>query len=200
MRVGLSGGVGSGKSTVARLLAERGAIVIDADAVAREVVASGTPGLAAVVERFGPGVLRDGHLDRAALAAIVFRDVTARRDLEAITHPLIRARVEQLAAAAPPDAVVVNDTPLLVEVGDRAGLDLVVIVLAAEATRVARLAGRGMAGADARARIAAQASDEQRRAFADVLIDNDGTMAELTAQVDALWTRLCGLVRPTGIG
>lgn len=190
MRVGLSGGVGSGKSTVARLLAERGAVVVDADAIAHEVVEPGTPGLAAIVERFGAGVVQDGRLDRPALAGIVFQDVAARRDLEAITHPLIRSRIDDLVAAAPPGAVIVNDTPLLVEGGKRDGLDVVVIVLASEATRIARLAGRGMAEADARARMAAQATDEQRRAFADVLIDNDGTLDELTAQVDALWTRL----------
>lgn len=191
MRVGLTGGVGAGKSTVSRLLAGRGAVVIDADAIAREVVEPGTPGYDAVVRRFGSGVVAsDGSLDRAALAAIVFADAAARADLNAIVHPLVGQRTEQLMAAAPPDAVVVYDVPLLVESGLAAGFDVVVVVLAADETRVSRLAGRGMPEADARARMAAQATDEQRRVVADEVLVNDGTVDELTAQVDALWQRL----------
>lgn len=190
MRVGLSGGVGSGKSTVARLLAEHGAVVVDADSIAREVVEPGTPGFDAVVARFGDGIVADGRLDRAALARIVFSDDEARADLNAIVHPLVRRRSEELAADAPRDAVVVYDIPLLVESGHRGDYDAVVIVLASEQVRLARLAGRGMDEADARSRIAAQASDEQRVAAADVLIHNDGTLDELTDQVNALWARL----------
>jgi dephospho-CoA kinase len=191
MRVGLTGGVGSGKSTVSALLAERGAVVIDADAIAREVVEPGTPGLAAVVERFGPEILApDGSLDRRKLASVVFADERARADLNAIVHPLVGARTVELMAAAAPEAVIVYDVPLLVENGMAAGFDVVVVVLAAEETRVARLAGRGMHEDDARARIKAQATDDERRAVADVVIDNDGTFDELRAQVDALWTRL----------
>ena len=190
MRVGLSGGVGSGKSTVARLLAEHGAVVIDADAIAREVVEPGTPGFEAVVARFGDRVVAEGRLDRGALARIVFSDEKARADLNAIVHPLVGHRSEELAAAASPDAVVVYDVPLLVESGLASRYDMVVIVLAAEPVRLGRLAARGMAEADARSRIAAQASDDQRVAAADVLIHNDGTLAELAEQVDALWRRL----------
>lgn len=191
MRVGLTGGVGSGKSTVARLLAERGAVVIDADAVAREVVAAGTPGFEEVRAEFGDAVVGpDGELDRPALAKIVFTDDGRRAALNAIVHPKVGERTRELAAAAGPDAVIVFDVPLLVESGSTDGYDLVVVVLASEATRVRRLAGRGMAEQDARARMASQATDEQRRAVADVVLDNDGDLAALTAQVDAVWRRV----------
>jgi len=191
MLVGLTGGVGSGKSTVAALLADHGAVVIDADAIAREVVQPGTAGLTAVLARFGRGVLSaDGSLDRPALAAIVFADEAARLDLNAIVHPLVGERTMRLMAAAPPGAVVVYDVPLLVENDMAAGFEAVIVVLASEAVRVARLAQRGMAEADARARIAAQASDDQRRAVADIVIDNDGTLPELADAVDAAWERL----------
>ncbi|MFS8499325.1 MAG: dephospho-CoA kinase [Micromonosporaceae bacterium] len=189
LRVGLTGGIGAGKSEVARRLAGHGAVVIDADRVAREVVAPGTDGLARVVAEFGPQVLAaDGSLDRAALAAVVFGDADRRRRLEAIIHPRVRARTAELVAAAPPDAIVVNDVPLLVEVGLVATYHLVVVVEAPEATRIARLVGsRGMTEEQARARIAAQASDEVRRAAADVLLTNDGPLADLYARVDTLW-------------
>lgn len=190
MRVGLSGGLGSGKSTVAGLLAEHGAVVIDADLIAREVVEPGTPGFDAVIARFGDAVVVDGRLDRAALARIVFSDAQARADLNAIVHPLVRQRSEVLAAAAPLDAIVVYDVPLLVESGRLSDYDLVVMVLASEQARLDRLAARGMDEVDARSRFAAQATDPQRAAAADVLIHNDGTLAELTEQVDALWARL----------
>ena len=187
MRVGLTGGVGSGKSTVAALLAEHGAVVIDADALAREVVERGTPGFDAVVGQFGPGVLgSDGSLDRAALAAQVFNDDAKRAELNAIVHPLVGQRMAELAAAAGDD-IVVYDVPLLVENDLSAGFDLVVVVLASESTRLARLAERGMPEADARARMAVQASDDERRAVADAVIENDGTREELRASVDALW-------------
>jgi dephospho-CoA kinase len=190
MRVGLSGGVGSGKSTVATMLADHGAVVIDADTIAREVVEPGTPGFDAVVSRFGAEVVAQGRLDRAALARIVFSDEQARADLNAIVHPLVGQRSDELAAAAPPGAVVVYDVPLLVESGLAGRYDLVVIVLASERVRLARLAARGMDEADARSRIAAQAGDEQRVAAADVVIQNDGTVDELVDQVTALWSRL----------
>ena len=188
LRIGLTGGIGSGKSTVSALLAARGAVIIDADRIAREVVEPGTPGLARIVEAFGDGVLAvDGSLDRAALAAVVFADPDARRRLDGIVHPLVRARATELAAAAPPDSVVVNDVPQLVETGQASSYDLVLVVEADPATRVSRLVQRGLTAEDARARIAAQASDGQRRAVADVILDNSGTPEQLAAQVDRFW-------------
>jgi dephospho-CoA kinase len=188
LRIGLTGGIGSGKSTVSALLAERGAVVVDSDLIAREVVEPGTPGLAAVAEQFGAGVLApDGSLDRPALAAVVFADPEARRRLDGIVHPLVRARAAELEAAAPPGAVVVHDVPLLVETGQAGRFDLVLVVAADVETRVARLVGRGLTEDDARARIAAQATDEQRRAVADVVLDNSGTREQLAAQVDRFW-------------
>jgi dephospho-CoA kinase len=191
--MGLTGGIGSGKSTVSGLLAERGAVIVDADRIAREVVEPGTPGLAAVVEAFGPRVLNDdGSLDRPALAAIVFADPEARRRLDGIVHPLVRERGAELAAQAPPGAVVVHDVPLLVETGQAGSYDLVLVVEADPETRVARLVGRGLSEDDARARIAAQATDEQRRAVADVVVDNSGSREELAAQVDRFWADRVG--------
>jgi dephospho-CoA kinase len=189
LRIGLTGGIGSGKSTVSRLLAERGAVIVDADAIAREVVEPGTPGLAAVVEAFGAGVLAaDGSLNRPGLAAVVFADPEARRTLDAIVHPLVRARAIEIAAAAPPDAVVVNDVPLLAETGQASSYDVVLVVETDPGTRIARLVQRGLTAEDARARIAVQATDEQRRAIADVVLDNSGTPEQLAAQVDRFWT------------
>ncbi|MGY1720383.1 dephospho-CoA kinase [Blastococcus sp. SYSU DS0552] len=188
LRIGLTGGIGSGKSTVARLLAERGAVVVDADRIAREVLEPGTPGLAAVAAAFGDGVLAaDGSLDRAALAAIVFSDEEARRRLDALVHPMVRQRSAELVATAPDDAVVVNDVPLLVETGQAGTYDLIVVVEADLSTRLARLVGRGLTEADARARIATQASDEQRRAVADVVLDNSGSLEQLAEQVGRFW-------------
>ncbi|MFK5583909.1 dephospho-CoA kinase [Serinicoccus sp. LYQ131] len=189
LRVGLSGGIGSGKSTVSARLAELGAVVVDADAVAREVVAAGTPGLGEIVDRFGVGMLTpDGALDRTALGQVVFDDPQARQDLERITHPRIRARSAELFADAPADAVVVHDIPLLVELDLVADYALTVIVDVDAAERERRLVQlRGMPSAQARARIAAQADDAARAAAADVLLDNRGTVAELLPRVDALW-------------
>jgi dephospho-CoA kinase len=189
LRIGLTGGIGSGKSTVSALLAARGAVIVDADRIAREVVEPDTPGLARIVEAFGEGVLApDGSLDRAALAAVVFAEPEARRQLDGIVHPLVRARAAELARAAPPDAVVVNDVPLLVETGQASSYDLVLVVEADPATRVSRLVQRGLTAEDARARMEAQASDEERRAVADVVLDNSGTPEALAEQVDRFWT------------
>src|SRR5436309_2709210 len=191
MLVGLTGGIGAGKSVVAARLAELGAVVIDSDRLAREVVAPGTDGLAEVVAAFGPGVLGpDGALDRPAVGRLVFADSAARARLEAIIHPRVRARTAALIGAAPAGAIVVNDVPLLVETGIAGGYDVVVVVLASEQTRLRRLAGRGMSAAEARSRIAAQATDEQRRAVADVVLENDGSLGELRAAVDRLWRDL----------
>ena len=188
LRIGLTGGIGSGKSTAARLLAGHGAHVVDADVLAREVVAPGTPGLAAIAEAFGDGVLSaDGALDRPALAAVVFGDPSARQRLDGIVHPLVRARSVEIVSALPGDAVVVQDIPLLVETGQAGSFDLVVVVEADAETRVARLVDRGLTEDDARARIAAQATDDQRRAVADVVLDNSGTPEQLAEQVERLW-------------
>ena len=188
LRIGLTGGIGSGKSTVAGLLAARGAVVVDADRIAREVVEAGTPGLAAVTDAFGDGVLAaDGSLDRPALAAIVFTDPEARARLDAIVHPLVRERSVELIAGAPADAVLVNDVPLLVETGQAGTYDLVLVVEADLATRLTRLVERGLTEEDARARIGSQATDEQRRAVADVVLDNSGSREELADQVARFW-------------
>src|SRR3569833_3600012 len=189
LSIGLTGGIGSGKSTVSGLLAARGAVIVDADRIAREVGEPGTPGLAAVVAAFGDGVVGpDGGLDRPALAAVVFADPAARARLDGIVHPLVRARATELAAAAPADAVVVHDIPLLVETGQAGRYELVLVVRADPEVRVARLVQRGLTEPDARARIAAQATDEQRAAVADVVLDNSGTREELAARVDRFWT------------
>jgi dephospho-CoA kinase len=192
LMVGLTGGIGAGKSAVARRLAELGAVIIDSDALAREVVAPGTPGLAEVVAAFGPGVLGpDGQLDRTALGRIVFGNEDQRRRLEAIIHPRVRQRAGEIATAAAPDAVVVNDVPLLVEAGLAGLYQVVIVVLASEETRARRLIhDRGMDESDVRARIAAQASDDQRRAVADIIITNDGDMDSLRSQVDQAWVAL----------
>ncbi len=191
LRVGLTGGIGSGKSEVARLLSAHGAVVVDADAIAREVVEPGTPGLAAVVAEFGPDVLRpDGTLDRARMAELVFAKEGARRRLEAIVHPLVREHSQALLAAAPPHAVVVYDVPLLVEGGMGADFDVVVVVDVPEEVQVARLAGRGMSAEDARARIAAQVPRPERLAAADVVIDNSGSLADLETAVRDVWETL----------
>ncbi len=191
-RVGLTGGIGAGKSAVTALPRLRGAVVTDADARARLGAEPGTSGLDAVVERFGESILgADGRLDRPALGAVVFADEQARRDLEAIIHPRVRARAAQLEAEAGPDAIVVHDVPLLVET-DQAGLyDLVVVVDVPVETQIERLAARrGMSTDEAESRIAAQATREQRLAAADVVLDNTGSLDDLAKAVDALWERL----------
>lgn len=192
MRVGLTGGVASGKSTVSSILAELGAIVIDADQLAREVVEPGTPGLAAVVEAFGPDVLTaDGALDRAKVGEIVFNDPDQRRRLEAIVHPLVFERYAELEAAAPADAVVVHDIPLLAESGRHEDFDAVIVVDAPRQLQIDRmLIERGWTQRDAEGRIGAQATREQRNAIATHLIDNTGTMEQLRARVEEVFDRL----------
>ena len=185
MRVGLTGGVASGKSTVSAILAELGAVVIDADLLAREVVAPGTEGLAAVVEEFGPHVLGpDGGLDRPRLGALVFADPERRRALESIIHPRVRARAAEIEAAAPADGVVVHDIPLLAETGQAASFDAVVVVdvpVEVQVDRMVRI--RGMSEADARARIAAQADRDARLAIATYVVENTGSLDDLRARV-----------------
>ena len=192
MRVGLTGGVASGKSTVAALLRELGAVVVDSDVLAREVVEPGTPGLAAVVEAFGPEVLTaDGALDRPALGAVVFGDEAARRRLEAILHPLIRARAAELEAAAPEGTVVVHDIPLLVETGQADRFDAVLVVDVPVETQVGRMVrDRGMSREDALARVAAQADREQRLAAATHVVDNTGTREDLRDRVTEVLEKL----------
>ena len=192
VRVGLTGGVASGKSTVSAILAELGAVVVDADLLAREVVARGTDGLAAVVDAFGPAVLTaEGDLDRPAMGALVFGDPDQRRRLEAIIHPRVRARAAEIEAAAPPGSVVVHDIPLLVETGQAASFDAVVVVDAPSALQVERMTGsRSMSEADARARIAAQAAREERLAAATHVVSNAGTLEELRARVEEVYAAL----------
>ncbi|GAA5024520.1 dephospho-CoA kinase [Streptomyces siamensis] len=194
LKVGLTGGIGAGKSEVSRLLVEHGAVLIDADRIAREVVAPGTAGLAAVVDAFGRDVLApDGSLDRPRLGAIVFADPEKLAVLNAIVHPLVGARSRELEDAAPDDAVVVHDVPLLAENGLASMYDLVIVVDVAPETQLDRLVRlRGMTEQDARARMAAQATREKRREVADVVIDNDVALGELERRVRDVWD---GLVR-----
>ncbi len=192
LRVGLTGGIASGKTAVSDRLRALGAVVIDADLLAREVVEPGTPGLAAVAERFGASVLSpDGSVDRAALGRVVFADAGARRDLEDIIHPAVRARAAEIEVAAPPDAVVVHVIPLLVETGQASSFDAVVVVDLEPAVQRRRLQQRnGLTEEEAQARILAQASRQERLAVADHVLVNDGTVSELERQVDDLWPQL----------
>jgi dephospho-CoA kinase len=190
--VGLTGGIGAGKSEVSRLLVEHGAVLIDADRIAREVVAPGTPGLTAVVEAFGEDVLTaDGSLDRPKLGSIVFADPGRLAVLNRIVHPLVGARSRELEEAAAPDAVVVHDVPLLTENGLAPLYDLVIVVDASPETQLDRLVRlRGMTEQDARARMAAQATREQRRRIADIVIDNDVPLDTLRKRVAQVWEDL----------
>lgn len=193
--IGLTGGIASGKSTVSRRLAQHGAVHIDADLLARRVVEKGSEGLAAVRAEFGDGVIAaDGTLDRAALGAIIFADAEARIRLNAIVHPLVRALSLQRFAAAEaedPNAVVVYDVPLLVEASVDHPFDLIIVVQATAATRIRRLIKeRGLSREEAERRVSAQASDAERLAMADVVIDSDGTLAHTMSQTDELWHRI----------
>ncbi|MCU1449036.1 MAG: dephospho-CoA kinase [Acidimicrobiales bacterium] len=188
--VGLTGGIGSGKSTVAAMLTERGATVVDADQVAREVVEPGMPALAQLVEEFGPGILTpDGRLDRPKLAQVAFVSDDRRKALEAITHPAINTEMMRRISEAPPDAIVVMDVPLLVEAKLRT-YECVIVVEAPVDLRLDRLEARGVGRDDALARMKLQATDEERRAVADHLVDNSADLAHLGAQVDAVWADL----------
>ena len=205
LRVGLTGGIGSGKSEVSRRLAARGAIVVDADLLAREVVAAGSDGFAEVVAAFGPDVVgADGELDRAALGRQVFGDRAARHRLEQIVHPRVRLRAAEIEAeieagmqpAAGADVVVVHDVPLLVETGRQGDFDVVVVVDASDEVRLDRLVpGRGMDPDEARGRIASQAGRAERLAAADLVVGNGGDLADLDAAVDALWLDLLARTR-----
>lgn len=204
LKIGLTGGIASGKSLVAARFRELGAMVIDADALAREVVERGTSGLAAVVDLFGDTILNgEGSLDRAKLAALVFKDPVLRERLNAIVHPLVRARAAELlkeAGEAGSGSIVVQDIPLLVETGQASSFDVVVVVDAPDDVRVQRMMEeRGMSGGEARSRMAAQASRAERLAAADIILDNSGTVESLIRQVDTLWeSRLVPLAAATG--
>lgn len=193
--MGLTGGIASGKSVVAGRLAEHGAVVVDADVIARQVVEPGTPALARIVQEFGPAVLApDGSLDRAALGAIIFSDEAKRLLLNSITHPAILEESQRqfaAAGAANPDAVVVYDVPLLSEARSRAEFDVVVVVSAPEETRIERMVSiRGMSREEATRRIRSQAPEDTRRAMADIIIESGGTLDETLAQADAVWEQL----------
>jgi len=196
--VGLTGGIGSGKSEVSRRLAALGAVVVDADLLAREVVAAGTDGFDEVVAAFGAELVgADGELDRPWLARRVFGDDDARRRLEAVIHPRVRGRAREIELQAADDAVVVHDIPLLVETGQQGDFDLVVVVEAPDDVRLDRLVRtRGMDRVEARARIDAQAPPETRLEAADEVVDNAGELADLDVRVDALWRRLVGAAGP----
>jgi len=199
LRVGLTGGIGAGKSEVSRRLAAQGAILIDADAIAREVVAPGTPGLEQVVAEFGPQLLRgDGTLDRERLGEIVFADQVKLARLNGIVHPLVGKRMSELESAAEADAIVVHDVPLIAENGLAPGYDVVVVVDTPPALQLDRLVRlRGMSDEQAQARMAAQATREQRLAIADFVIDNSGSLGELDRQVGDLWGELRRRMRRT---
>jgi dephospho-CoA kinase len=190
--VGLTGGIGSGKSTVAGMLASHGAVILDADDFARAAVARGTPGFDAVVTRFGPEIVgADGELDRPRLATLVFGDDDARRDLEAIVHPFVRKAIaDGITANAATDRVVVLVNPLLIEMGTHRDCDVVIVMSVDPETQVARSVARGMDEADVRARMAAQLPLEERAAHANVVLDNEGDEQELALQVERLWDGL----------
>lgn len=192
VRVGLTGGIASGKSTVSKILEELGAVIIDGDVLAREVVARGTPGLEQVVAEFGPELLTpEGDLDRPAMGRLVFADPDARKRLEAIVHPLVFERIVELEAAAGPDDLVVHDIPLLAESGRADTFDAVIVVDADPALQVERMVReRGWTRADAEARMKAQASREERLAIATHVIENDGTLEELRARVVEVFGQL----------
>lgn len=192
LHVGLTGGIASGKSAVSQRLAEHGALIIDADQLARQVVDVGTEGLAEVVAEFGPEVVaKDQSLDRPALGQVIFDDDEARARLNEIIHPRVREAAARLRESAPEGSVVVEDIPLLVETGQQDRFDVLVVVKAPEAERVRRMSeDRGMDSAEAQSRINAQTTDQERAAAADVVLDNSGTIDDLNAKTDQLWDQL----------
>ena len=187
LSVALTGGIGSGKSTVAEIFEELGAIVIDSDQLAREVIERGTSGYDAVLSRFGDSILKEGEIDRSALGAIVFADEEARKDLEAIIHPLVRERSEKIASRAGDSQIVINQIPLLVETSGAKRFDFVITVEADLEIRRERLRARGMKDYEISRRISAQASDEEREAIANIVITNNGSLDELTREVERVW-------------
>jgi dephospho-CoA kinase len=189
LRVGLTGGIGSGKSSVGEALQELGAIVIDSDELARNVIERGTPGYEQVVAEFGDEILTSGEIDRAKLAAQVFNDETKRKNLESIIHPLVRKAAEELSKNLPSDAIVVNEIPLLFETNGASRFDFIISVSVQEKIRVARLKQRGMKEYEIAQRVAAQATDAQRASISDVVIENNGSLDDLTAQVNEIWTK-----------
>lgn len=189
LRVGLTGGIGSGKSSVGDALQELGAIVIDSDELARNVIERGTPGYEQVVAEFGDEILTSGEIDRAKLAAQVFNDETKRKNLESIIHPLVRKAAEELSKNLPSDAIVVNEIPLLFETNGASRFDFIISVSVQEEIRIARLKQRGMKEYEIAQRVAAQATDAQRASISDVVIENNGTLDDLTAQVSEIWTK-----------
>ncbi|MEN9305827.1 MAG: hypothetical protein RLY76_1095 [Actinomycetota bacterium] len=189
LRVGLTGGIGSGKSSVGEALQELGAIVIDSDELARNVIERGTPGYEQVVAEFGDEILTSGEIDRAKLAAQVFNDETKRKNLESIIHPLVRKAAEELSKNLPSDAIVVNEIPLLFETNGASRFDFIISVSVQEEIRVARLKQRGMKEYEIAQRVAAQATDAQRASISDVVIENNGSLDDLTAHVNEIWTK-----------
>lgn len=189
LRVGLTGGIGSGKSSVGEALQELGAIVIDSDELARNVIERGTPGYEQVVAEFGDEILTSGEIDRAKLAAQVFNDETKRKNLESIIHPLVRKAAEELSKNLPSDAIVVNEIPLLFETNGASRFDFIISVSVQEEIRVARLKQRGMKEYEIAQRVAAQATDAQRASISDVVIENNGSLDDLTAQVNEIWSK-----------
>ena len=187
LSVALTGGIGSGKSTVAEIFEELGALVIDSDQLAREVIERGTSGYDAVLSRFGDSILKEGEIDRSALGAIVFADEKARKDLEAIIHPLVRERSEKIASRAGDSRIVINQIPLLVETSGAKRFDIVITVEADLEIRRERLRARGMKDYEISKRISAQASDEERKAIANIVITNNGSLDELTREVERVW-------------
>ena len=187
LSVALTGGIGSGKSTVAEIFEELGALVIDSDQLAREVMERGTSGYDAVLSRFGDSILKEGEIDRSALGAIVFADEKARKDLEAIIHPLVRERSEKIASRAGDSRIVINQIPLLVETSGAKRFDFVITVEADLEMRRERLRARGMKDYEISRRISAQASDDERKAIANIVITNNGSLDELTREVERVW-------------
>lgn len=187
LKVGLTGGIGSGKSTVAELLQELGAFVIDSDQLARLVIQRGNPGFDEVISKFGDSILVNGEIDRAKLAAVVFNDADKRKELEEIIHPLVRQAAEQIMGELPKNTVVINEIPLLFETAGANRFDFVISVSVNGENRLARLRARGMKDYETNQRISAQASDEQRASISDVVLDNNGTLDDLRMQVEKLW-------------